>query len=257
MRKKYKTKLRFKQKKQIAIRSLLVLACAIAIFFLPQLWKKTSNFVRNNMELSNKTISSINADFNQPDVDREVEKEFSYLVGKVFDDEVLDKVKTYFKEKKPFISDLLVKYNRFTATLSISGKVEKPCAILEGVEKSYILSSGKVITNSDFGNDFMLVSCKGSCSFDSSFASFARDLHFISQKSGIEVDRLFYDGNMKSPKIMLKDGSEILWGNYMFTREKIEKLMKVLEDSSSKIEGPVKVDLSFFESGKILVSKAK
>jgi len=256
MRRRYKTKLRFKQKKQIAIRFLIAVICGITIFFLPQLWKKASHFAKNKLEFS-KNISSISADFNQPDMDREIEREFSYLVGKAFNDESSAKIKTYFAQDKPFISDLSVKYNRFIGTLSISGKLEKPCAILEGEEKSYILSSGKIVRNSDFGDDFILVSCKDSCSFNSSFASFSKDLYSLSHKMGIEIDRILYDGKMKPLRIMLKDGSEILWGNYMFTREKIEKLIKVLKDSSSKIEGPVKADLRFFESGKIIVSKVK
>lgn len=255
MRRKYKPRLRFKKKKEFALRAFVVIAAVFAAASLPYVWREARTFAGRSLEFSRKNISSIKADFGQPVLESEVKKDLAFLVGRPFDAEASSKVENYFSSQKPFISGLSVKHNSFTGALSVSGKAEKPCALISGEEKSYILSSGRVVRNSDFGEDFIQVYCQSSCSFDPSFAFFAGELYGFSRKAGLEILKLVYEGRGKSPRVVLKDGSEIFWGNYSFTAEKIERLKNVLKDSYSKTESPVRADLRFFESGKIIVSR--
>ncbi|GAB4028352.1 MAG: hypothetical protein Fur0012_00500 [Elusimicrobiota bacterium] len=255
MRRKYKPRLRFKKKKEFALRALLVIVALLAVASIPYAWRGTRSFALRSLEFSKKNISSIRADFGQPVLESEVKKDLAFLVGRPFDAEASSKLENYFSSQKPFISGLSVKHNSFTGTLYVSGKAEKPCALISGDEKSYILSSGRVVKNSDFGEDFIQVFCQSSCTFDPSFATFAGELYAVSQKAGLEILKLVYEGKGKSPRVVLKDGSEVFWGDYSFTVEKIERLKNVLRDSYSKTESPVRADLRFFESGKIIVSK--
>lgn len=54
-------------------------------------------------------------------------------------------------------------------------------------------------------------------------------------------------------KLVLNDGSEVAWGAFEFTREKMARLLQVFEDAKTRMPGPVRVDLSFFRDGRILL----
>jgi hypothetical protein len=55
-------------------------------------------------------------------------------------------------------------------------------------------------------------------------------------------------------RLVLSDGSEVLWGGFEFTRAKILRLNEILERSAARLKGPYKVDLRYFEDGRAVVS---
>ncbi len=55
-------------------------------------------------------------------------------------------------------------------------------------------------------------------------------------------------------RLALSDGTEVLWGGFEFTRAKILRLNEILEKSASRLKGPYKVDLRYFEDGRAVVS---
>jgi len=59
----------------------------------------------------------------------------------------------------------------------------------------------------------------------------------------------------KSMALALSDGSRVDWGGTDFTSEKIARLSSVLGKAPSFFAGPYRVDLRYFEDGRILLSK--
>lgn len=58
-------------------------------------------------------------------------------------------------------------------------------------------------------------------------------------------------------RLKLADGSEVLWGEFEFTRLKILRLNEVMKDALLKSGGPLRADLRSFREGKIFVSALK
>ena len=62
-------------------------------------------------------------------------------------------------------------------------------------------------------------------------------------------------GAVQVCRLTLENSTEVLWGEFAFTKAKISRLNEVLADAARKINGPLKVDFRYFRDGKIFVSK--
>ncbi len=58
-----------------------------------------------------------------------------------------------------------------------------------------------------------------------------------------------------SCRLILENSAEVLWGEFEFTKSKVNRLNEVLPDAACKIKGPLTVDFRYFRDGKIFVSK--
>ncbi|MEW5950820.1 MAG: hypothetical protein GX447_08785 [Elusimicrobia bacterium] len=256
-RRKYKPKLRFKKKKEMAVKAILILIFAGISAAAPSFYGSVKKSFSKTVNFSKENISSVKADLGNNFLDAEIKKTFSGLAGMKYSSSLEKNIREYFLKEKPFIGGLEIKHNPLTGTLSIKGKEEKPCAKIKESEYSFILRSGRVAENPYEKGDFLEVSCKKDCRFDASFAAFVEDIKKISENEGFYVKTLFYEGANSSPRVEFSDGSVADWGGYEFTQEKLKKLKTVFEDLKNKSEGPYKADLRFFENGKIIISQRK
>ncbi|MCX5783445.1 MAG: hypothetical protein NTW04_03275, partial [Elusimicrobia bacterium] len=64
---------------------------------------------------------------------------------------------------------------------------------------------------------------------------------------------IFSDG-LKNSMFRLEDGSEVDWGGADFFTEKISRLNQVFEKAYSRATGPFKINMRYFEDGKILLA---
>ncbi|MCX5796317.1 MAG: cell division protein FtsQ/DivIB [Elusimicrobia bacterium] len=54
-------------------------------------------------------------------------------------------------------------------------------------------------------------------------------------------------------EVRLQDGTQVLWGDLRWTREKLSRLHEVLSDSRSGAAAPMLADLRYFEDGRVLL----
>ena len=64
----------------------------------------------------------------------------------------------------------------------------------------------------------------------------------------------YYVHANKHLSIILDDGSIVDWGDFEYTKEKIERIRQGFEEISSKLKGPYNINLKFFRDGRMLFS---
>jgi hypothetical protein len=87
-----------------------------------------------------------------------------------------------------------------------------------------------------------------------SVSAFLSRLNALSGLFGSHPNSLACSGAGDSCRLFLDDGTEVLWGEFEFTRAKILRLNEILKNSASRLKGPYKVDLRYFEDGQAVVS---
>ncbi len=257
MRRKYKPKLRFKRKKEIAVRVLFLLFIAGIAAASPSLYGTVRKSLSAAMNFSRERISSVNADFRETSLNAEVKKYLSSFIGQKFDEKSEKSVYAYLSARYPFVTGLKIERSSVTGSLSVSGVLERPVAKIKDSADLYMLESGKLARNQAQQGEFLSVACRSDCSFGADFASFIMKLKETADKKGFDLEGVSYEGKNSSPVVFLQDSNEINWGDYRFTEEKFDRIRSVFEDLKGKSEGPFRIDLRFFDSGKIVVSAKK
>lgn len=256
MPKRYKTKLRFKRKKEIYKKTVFFLVLLAILSFSPYLYSYVRGFLSNiRSNHSSKIINSIKIDFEENFITIQLTEFLKNKIGSNFNEKVKSEIESYINSKWPYISGLVVEYKNFSGTLYITGKVEKVLALCYcGDEKKYVLESGNIIKNIDFGENFLKIRlnpCRRNVSNE--IVLLIRDFEKMKSKVPFRFKEIFFN-EKDEIEVLTEDGNIILWGSTNFTEEKILKLGEILKDAADKISFPVKVDLRYFEKGKAFLS---
>ncbi|HNT97123.1 MAG TPA: hypothetical protein PKK31_02520 [Elusimicrobiales bacterium] len=166
---------------------------------------------------------------------------------------LLAKVKTRY----PYLKDVSVSRNYLTGALRFRAGVETVVApALRGGAACYLGESGRLFPEiyPEAVPGGVSVSLPAGPDRFPSEAAFLARLNALSGLFDRRPLSLSCPHGKKTCRLALDDGSEVLWGGFEFTRAKILRLNEVLERSASRLKGPYKVDLRYFEDGRAVVS---
>jgi hypothetical protein len=169
-------------------------------------------------------------------------------IGSRFNKTLKDRLVETLQKNFPYISKAEIKYNPVLSKLCINVETHKTLAYLIGQNK-FVLENGKIVDKSE-NTDYLMVECK----------------ECIINETNLKILKKFYEANKKplhSCNISIEkdtfnlicDRIIINWGDEKYFKEKMEKVKYVIDDAKTRIEGGFKIDLRFFSSGRIIVSK--
>lgn len=261
MPKRYKPRLKFKRKKEIAIRTLIVLISLSAIVSAPYLYIRYKYLFKSMYVSIKKTnISFIKVEIEDSEIRNDVTNMLKNRIGSLYTQDVRDTLLNDINKKFPYLSQLNISFSSITGTLSIRAKREGVIAVVKsGEEFKYALESGRIINSVSIStSDYITINCEDDCRYiDEESVSFIKELKKNISEFKYNISALKYNFKDKAIKLILDNDIMVIWGNFDFTYEKILKLNEVIKDAISKLHTPLKVDLRFFQEGKILVSENK
>jgi len=169
-------------------------------------------------------------------------------IGSRFNKTLKNRLVETLQKNFPYISKAEIKYNPVLSKLYINVETHKTLAYLIGQNK-FVLENGKIVDKSE-NTDYLMVECK----------------ECVINETNLKILKKFYEANKKllpSCNILIEkdtfnlicDRIIINWGDEKYFEKKMEKVKYVIDDAKTRIEGGFKIDLRFFSSGRIIVSK--
>jgi hypothetical protein len=179
----------------------------------------------------------------------------NYLSGyksDVYVPEIKDKIISYMSSKYPFIKNINVSFNSITGSMKIGGKPVNSIGYIDyGDKKLYILDDGSISNlsyNSDTG--LMRVVCAQGYNLSNDDINFIKKV--INNKNNFNGN-LFVSFDAAGRYLNIDDVS-VMWGSSDYFDDKLKKIKYIISDAKGKVNGPISIDLRYFEYGKATVS---
>ena len=195
-----------------------------------------------------------------PAVTEEIRALFSARLGRALSSSDCSALALEIKKRHTAVSEVSVRRNFLNGGAAVTVRLETVLTpvFLEGGTTAYLSESGKLISE-NFSpppqNDLRAEIYGPPDGFNmSALAGFISDMGVLEKSFLSPPDRLEYRPREKTCRIFLRNGCEVLWGEFEFTRLKVLRLNEVLNDVSLKLRLPVRVDLRSFREGRIFVS---
>lgn len=195
-----------------------------------------------------------------PAVTEEIRALFLARSGRTLSSSDCSALAREIKKRHTAVREVSVRRNFLNGGASVTVRLEPVLTpvFLEGETTAYLSRSGKLISESfspPLQNSLRAEIYGSEKSFSMpALAGFISDMGILKKSFLSPPERLEYRPREKICRIFLSNGCEVLWGEFEFTRLKVLRLNEVLNDVSSKLRLPVKVDLRSFREGRIFVS---
>jgi cell division septal protein FtsQ len=162
----------------------------------------------------------------------------------------------------PALSDVQVRRNWISKQLMVSARRRSPLAyvVMPGCPDSYVDETGELYSVEPSSSSMNLVALNApnglvSARLRQDTVSALRVLRdsvgdFPSRPETIAVDR-----GETALSLKLADGTLIDWGAMNFTAEKIARLSQVYNSSRARMPGPYRINMRYFEDGRILLNR--
>lgn len=253
--KRYKPK---KRKRKLAVSKtannrsiLLFLFFLFFCFFSIYLVNNLSSFkFKKNIIFSN-VIQNINVDLNDDLINSDLRSYLSKYKTSVYDKTLGDEILSYINLKYPFMKKININFNPVTGSIKVKAEPVNSIAYFEkDAGRSYLLEDGSVASSSYNPDDNIVrVECHDECLFDSQRIDFIKKINnYKNDFPGIYIS---FDKDIIS---LNSDDVSVVWGDNELFDEKIKKVKYIINDVKSKMNGPFKIDLRYFNHGKAIVA---
>lgn len=161
------------------------------------------------------------------------------------------------RRRRPGLASVEISRNFFTRKASVRAVPEQAVApVLADGATAYLGVTGRFMPEDLSGEPAPGFSVRVSRAprEAKAFAGFLSEFKPLAPLFYSPPEALACDGAAWDCRLTLRDGSQVLWGEFEFTRLKILRLNEVMKDALEKSPGPLRADLRSFREGKIFVS---
>jgi len=247
-------KVKRRSRKNFALMAGLMLCLGAGVYVSGSLWHRVSSVNFNSIfarKISSVEISGVSEPLKSGilelvDVNR----------GRIWAKKDSERTADLIRQKYVWLEDVRVRQGIMGGRLKITALMKKAVAMTGNGQ--YLSDKGDIFSAPPefYGNDYISLDAADCRSGDyPQMAGFIRDMTRLKKNLPSGVSGIMCSGKTESAVVRLEDGSEITWGDYSFTDEKIRRLGQVIADAASKSGGPVRADLRYFSDGKILLSR--
>jgi hypothetical protein len=259
VRKKFRVKVRVKVRNKILRRggtvSGIVLAVALAAWLSGESLKASRKFLEGRLTAFRPAAVSI--DCPAPEAAASARD----LLAKALDAPLTAgrclELAAELKRRHPALASARVSRNFLTGSAAVHASVEPVVAplLLNGTTV-YLGETGRFMRENLSGmqEPAFVTEVRGSAGPAPVLVKFLREIHSVSGLFPAKPVKLECELKEAACEFTLSDSTRVLWGGFEFTRLKVLRLAEVLKDAAAKSGGPLKVDLRYFNEGKIFVS---
>jgi len=259
---RYRVRVRVKVRKRFFRRSGLVLGLALAAGFAAYAGFRSFGAVSgfSLVPVFSFRLKELKLNCPAPAVTEEIRALFSARRGRTLSSSDCSALALEIKKRHTAVREVSVRRNFLNGGAAVTVRLEPVLTpvFLEGGTTAYLSESGKLISESFSPppqNGLRAEIYGPEEGFNmTALAGFISDMSVLKKSFLSPPERLEYRPREKTCRIFLRNGCEVLWGEFEFTRLKVLRLNEVLNNVSLKLRLPVRVDLRSFREGRIFVS---
>lgn len=180
--------------------------------------------------------------------------------GQAFPSEQVAAVRKEMQAAFPMLTDVAVSRKLLSGVLKVSARLRTPVAQLLLPDSSVRYLDEKSVVYEDneqfsYNGDLVRIELQGAVpeQLDESFVGMLRDM--IKLQKNLSFSTLKLDTDTNRVEMRLPDKSEILFGPAADLKNKARRAARIMEYAGQHIKGPVQLDFSFFDDGKIFLTQ--
>lgn len=206
------------------------------------------------------TAKSLSVSSPSEEISAEISRRMSGKLGGVFSSGDAEAFAAGLKKTYSALSRVEVKRNFVSGRVAVRAESESVIAKVRvnGEQVHYLSESGRLLPE-HYGPDpadiFETEVYAGPGLVLGPLAGFLKELKALAPGFSSRPVKLECRGPAEPCRLTLENSAEVLWGEFAFTKDKVNRLNEVLPDAARRIKGPLKVDFRYFRDGKIFVSK--
>jgi cell division septal protein FtsQ len=245
----------------------LFFLCLIVFGYLsfPKILNLLENYRKPNWMISR--IDSVQIKGISDNQTKDIQDFIKIVPGTLYKDVDTAKLEVKLKDNFSWIRNAYALKSRIFKKLKIRIEPRNPIAIVTFIQngKTGLLDeNGDIFNAADFEpkTDLLkleLNSKDNQKKLSPKTISFIAGFIELSKKLDAKVSVMKYSTITKRAEIVLQDDTRILWGNFEYPHEKIDRINQILKKAKAALlmPGPYEINLEYFEQGKAYLSQLK